>query len=50
MVFDHSGNEVGQHQLEHQQIMPRAGWLEHDPAKPRFLVTESGVGYRLKTD
>jgi two-component system, OmpR family, KDP operon response regulator KdpE len=24
--------------------------LEHDPAKPRFLVTEPGVGYRLKTD
>jgi len=31
MVFDHSGNEVGRHQLEHQQIMPRAGWVEHDP-------------------
>ena len=25
MVFDHSGNEVGRHQLEHQQILPRAG-------------------------
>jgi len=24
------------------------GKLEHDPAKPRFLVTEPGVGYRLK--
>jgi two-component system KDP operon response regulator KdpE len=23
------------------------GKLEHDPAKPRFLVTEPGVGYRL---
>jgi len=33
MVFDHSGNEVGRHQLEHQQIMPRAGWLEHDPVE-----------------
>jgi two-component system KDP operon response regulator KdpE len=24
--------------------------LERDPAQPRFLVTEPGVGYRLKTD
>jgi two-component system KDP operon response regulator KdpE len=23
--------------------------LEHDPARPRYLVTEPGVGYRLKT-
>ena len=22
--------------------------IEHDPARPRFLVTESGVGYRLR--
>lgn len=31
MVFDSAGNEVVRHQLEHQQIMPRAGWVEHDP-------------------
>src|SRR4249920_3095648 len=31
MIFDHSGREVGKHQLEHAQIMPRAGWVEHDP-------------------
>lgn len=24
--------------------------LEKDPARPRYLVTEPGVGYRLKTD
>jgi two-component system KDP operon response regulator KdpE len=24
--------------------------LEHDPTRPRFLVTESGVGYRLKLE
>ncbi len=24
--------------------------LEHDPARPRFLVTEPGVGYRLKLE
>jgi glycerol kinase len=31
MVFDHSGAEVGKAQLEHRQILPRAGWVEHDP-------------------
>ncbi len=31
MVFDSGGNEVVRHQLEHQQIMPKAGWVEHDP-------------------
>jgi glycerol kinase len=33
MVFDHGGNEVGRHQLEHEQIMPRPGWVEHDPVE-----------------
>jgi glycerol kinase len=31
MIFDHGGNEVGRSQLEHEQMMPRAGWVEHDP-------------------
>jgi glycerol kinase len=31
MIFDHSGREVAKHQLEHAQILPRAGWVEHDP-------------------
>ena len=25
MIFDHSGNEVGKYQLEHEQILPQAG-------------------------
>ncbi|MSZ49040.1 MAG: glycerol kinase, partial [Actinobacteria bacterium] len=33
MIFDHSGKVVGQHQLEHRQIMPEAGWVEHDAAE-----------------
>ena len=33
MVFDHSGNEVVRHQLEHEQILPRAGWVEHNPTE-----------------
>ena len=31
MVFDHSGAEVARHQLEHTQVMPRPGWVEHNP-------------------
>ena len=31
MVFDHDGAEVGRHQLEHEQILPQAGWVEHNP-------------------
>ena len=30
MIFDHAGAVVGQHQLEHRQILPAAGWVEHD--------------------
>ena len=33
MVFDHAGKEVARHQLEHEQILPRAGWVEHDPVE-----------------
>src|ERR1700685_1630590 len=31
IIFDRSGSEVGRHQLEHEQILPRAGWVEHNP-------------------
>jgi len=33
MVFDHGGREVGRHQLEHDQILPQAGWVEHDASQ-----------------
>ncbi|MEZ7002364.1 glycerol kinase GlpK [Streptomyces sp. AD55] len=33
MIFDHAGNEVARHQLEHDQILPRSGWVEHDPVE-----------------
>ncbi|MEW2403269.1 glycerol kinase GlpK [Streptomyces sp. NPDC046862] len=33
MIFDHDGNEVARHQLEHEQIFPRSGWVEHDPVE-----------------
>ena len=31
IVFDHSGSVVTTGQLEHKQIFPQAGWVEHDP-------------------
>ncbi|MGH3966766.1 MAG: FGGY family carbohydrate kinase, partial [Mycobacterium sp.] len=33
MIFDHDGAEVARHQLEHEQLLPRAGWVEHDPVE-----------------
>jgi glycerol kinase len=33
MIFDHGGNVVGMHQLEHEQILPQAGWVEHNPVE-----------------
>ncbi|HEY6738973.1 MAG TPA: FGGY family carbohydrate kinase, partial [Actinopolymorphaceae bacterium] len=30
MVFDHSGRVVSSHQIEHEQIYPRPGWVEHN--------------------
>ncbi len=31
MIFNHSGEVVSVHQLEHEQIYPKPGWVEHDP-------------------
>jgi glycerol kinase len=33
MIFDGAGTEIGRHQVEHRQILPRAGWVEHDPVE-----------------
>ena len=33
MLFDHAGNERGKYQLEHEQILPQAGWVEHNPVE-----------------
>jgi glycerol kinase len=33
MIFDHAGGEVARAQLEHEQILPQAGWVEHDPSE-----------------
>lgn len=31
MIFDHRGNVIAVQQMEHQQIYPKPGWVEHDP-------------------
>ena len=31
IIFDRQGAIVSVGQLEHEQIFPRAGWVEHDP-------------------
>ena len=31
MIFNHAGEPVGAYQLEHKQIFPKPGWVEHDP-------------------
>jgi glycerol kinase len=33
MIFDHEGLEQGRYQLEHEQIFPQAGWVEHSPVE-----------------
>src|SRR5690625_7532308 len=31
IIFDHGGQIVATGQQEHEQILPRSGWVEHDP-------------------
>jgi glycerol kinase len=33
MIFDHAGSVIALHQLEHEQIYPEPGWVEHDPVE-----------------
>lgn len=43
-----------QYQNESQYVRVYVGQLrqklERDPARPRYIITEPGVGYRLRTD
>jgi len=51
ILFDHAGRPVAGHQLEHRQITPRPGWVEHDPDEilervrtcVRIALREAGV-------
>jgi glycerol kinase len=44
MVFDAAGREVARRQLEHRQILPRPGWVEHDPIEIAARVDETIAG------
>ena len=33
MIFDKGGNVIGRDQMEHSQITPQAGWVEHDASE-----------------
>ncbi len=46
MLFDHDGKVVSVGQKEHQQIFPRAGWVEHDPEEI-WTNTREVVGQAL---
>jgi len=46
IVFDHSGSIVSTGQKEHEQIFPRAGWVEHDPEEI-WTRTREVVGLAL---
>jgi glycerol kinase len=47
MIFDHDGAEVGRHQLEHEQILPKAGWVEHNPVEIWSAPLRDHVGAEL---
>jgi glycerol kinase len=44
MVFDAGGAEVARRQIEHTQIMPRPGWVEHDPVEIAARTNEVITG------
>src|SRR5699024_2666923 len=46
IVFDHAGGIVSSGQLEHEQILPQAGWIEHDP-KEIWENTRKVIGEAL---
>ena len=46
IVFDPTGKPVASAQLEHAQILPRAGWVEHD-ATEIWRTTRTVVGGAL---
>jgi len=41
MVFDAEGREIARHQLEHRQILPAPGLVEHDPLEIVTRVDET---------
>ena len=50
MIFDDAGAVVGVQQLEHKQIYPQAGWVEHDPLEVWARTQDVIKGALLKAD
>jgi glycerol kinase len=46
IIFDKSGSIISTGQLEHEQIFPKAGWVEHDP-KEIWDNTREVIGQAL---
>ncbi|RPI50155.1 MAG: glycerol kinase, partial [Acidobacteria bacterium] len=44
MVFDAAGGVVARRQIEHTQIMPNPGWVEHDPIEIAARTNEVITG------
>ena len=44
MVFDAGGSEIARRQIEHRQILPSPGWVEHDPIEIAARVDEVIAG------
>jgi glycerol kinase len=50
MIFSHSGEVVAVDQKEHEQIFPKAGWVEHDPEEVWTNTREVTAGALAKAD
>ncbi|MDT7787257.1 MAG: glycerol kinase, partial [Pseudonocardiales bacterium] len=50
MIFDHSGRVVSVDQKEHEQIFPKAGWVEHDPMEIWQNTRQVAAGALAKAD
>jgi glycerol kinase len=50
MIFDHSGRVVSVDQMEHRQIFPQAGWVEHDPEEVWSNTRQVCAGALAKAD
>ncbi len=50
MIFDHSGRVVSVDQKEHEQIFPKAGWVEHDPKEVWQNTRQVAAGALAKAD
>jgi glycerol kinase len=50
MIFSHAGEVVAVDQKEHEQIFPKAGWVEHNPAEVWTNTREVTAGALAKGD